>query len=89
MLGDETRVMGGPLLVSLVGFNLCTELVQLLVVALVLPPLVVLARDTAVNRVLRVAGAELAGAAALGCLADDRRGSGPVRSPAGSARAPA
>ena len=37
MLGDETLAMGGPLLVSLLGFNLCTELVQLLVVALVLP----------------------------------------------------
>jgi hypothetical protein len=66
------------LVVSLLGFNLGIELVQLLVVALVLPPLVVLARSDSAYRVLRVGGASIAGTAALGWLADRLGAANPV-----------
>jgi HupE / UreJ protein len=66
------------LVVSLLGFNLGIELVQLLVVALVLPPLVVLARADVAYRVLRIGGASIAGIAALGWLADRLDAANPV-----------
>ena len=56
---------GGRLVLSLLGFNLGIELMQLVVVALVLPPLVLLAR-TAHHQRLRVAAAVLTGVAAVG-----------------------
>jgi hypothetical protein len=58
---------GGQLALSLLGFNVGIELMQLAIVALVLPPLYVLAR-TPVYPLLRVAAAALAGVAALGWL---------------------
>ncbi|WP_138758797.1 HupE/UreJ family protein [Modestobacter altitudinis] len=58
------------LVVSLLGFNLGIELVQLLVVAVVLPALVLLSPSDAVYRVVRVGGATTAGIAALGWLLD-------------------
>jgi hypothetical protein len=64
----ERSLSSPELVVSLLGFNLGIELVQLLVVALVLPPLVVLARHDSAYRALRTGGAALAGAAAIGWL---------------------
>lgn len=58
------------LVISLLGFNVGIELVQLLVVAAVLPPLVILSRAEHAYLVVRVAGAVIAGSAALGWLAD-------------------
>ncbi|GAB2570650.1 HupE/UreJ family protein [Microlunatus antarcticus] len=56
---------GGRLVLSLVGFNLGIELMQLVVVALVLPPLVLLARAGRYST-LRVGAAALTGVAAIG-----------------------
>ncbi|MFT4263557.1 MAG: HupE/UreJ family protein [Nocardioides sp.] len=58
---------GVHLVLALLGFNLGIELMQLLVVALVLPPLVLLARTRHYAR-LRVAAATLTGAAAVAWL---------------------
>ncbi|WP_432534052.1 HupE/UreJ family protein [Kineococcus arenarius] len=63
------NLTGGQLALSLFGFNLGIEAVQLLVVLLVLPPLVVLAR-TAVHGPLRVAAAAVTALAAVGWLLD-------------------
>ena len=60
---------GGQLALSLLGFNLGIELMQLAVVLVVLPPLVVLARTPA-YRPLRTAAAALTAIAALGWLLD-------------------
>ena len=60
---------GSRLALSLLGFNLGIELMQLAVVLVVLPPLVVLAR-TRVYRPLRNAAAVLTAAAAIGWLLD-------------------
>ncbi|GAA4979356.1 HupE/UreJ family protein [Kineococcus glutinatus] len=60
---------GTQLVLSLLGFNLGIEIMQLVVVLLVLPPLVVLAR-TAAYRPLRVAAAVLTAVAAVGWLLD-------------------
>jgi len=65
----ELSLSTPQLVVSLLGFNLGIELVQLLVVALVLPPLVLLA-DTRAYPALRTVGAVIAGVAACGWLAD-------------------
>lgn len=65
----ELDLSGGELVLSLLGFNLGIELMQLLVVALVLPPLCVLARSAAFPR-LRITAAALTGAAAVGWLLD-------------------
>ena len=59
---------GGELVLSLLGFNLGIELMQLAVVALVLPPLIVLARGEAYGR-LRTVAAVLTAIAAAGWLA--------------------
>ena len=58
---------GGRLALSLLGFNVGIELMQLLVVALVLPPLIVLAR-TPVFGPLRLVAATATGVAAVGWL---------------------
>lgn len=60
---------GGQLAVSLLGFNLGIEIMQLFVVLLVLPPLVVLARTPAYTP-LRIAAAAVTAAAATGWLLD-------------------
>lgn len=54
----------GPMALSLLGFNLGIELMQLLVIALTIPWLLLLSRTTA-YRTVRVSGAVLAGVAAL------------------------
>jgi hypothetical protein len=64
----ELDLSGGQLALSLLGFNVGIELMQLAVVALVLPPLCVLARTRA-YRSLRVIAAGLTGVAAAGWLA--------------------
>ena len=58
---------GAHLVLALLGFNLGIEAMQLIVVALVLPPLVLLARSDAYAR-LRVVAAVATGIAALGWL---------------------
>jgi len=63
----ELSLSTPQLVVSLLGFNLGIELVQLLVIALVLPPLVLLA-GTRAYPALRTVGAVVAGVAALGWL---------------------
>ena len=65
----ELDLSGGQLVLSLLGFNLGIELMQLAVVLLVLPPLVVLAR-TGVYRPLRIGAAVVTGVAATGWLVD-------------------
>lgn len=65
----EMDLSGGQLALSLLGFNLGIELMQLAVVLLVLPPLVVLAR-TPGYRPLRVGAAVITGIAAVGWLLD-------------------
>jgi hypothetical protein len=64
--------------VSLLGVNLGVELVQLLVVALVVPPLILLAHHDRGYRLLRAGAAALAGAAAV---ASTRRPAEPLRRP--------
>ncbi len=64
----ELHLSGSRLVLSLLGFNLGIEAMQLLIVALVLPPLVVLAR-TRCYRAVRTLGAATAGVAATGWLA--------------------
>jgi hypothetical protein len=63
------NLSGSRLALSLLGFNLGIEMMQLAVVALVLPPLVVLARTRAFTRI-RLAAAAATAAAALGWLID-------------------
>ncbi|MEC5150636.1 HupE/UreJ family protein [Cryobacterium sp. GrIS_2_6] len=63
----DLDLSGGQLALSLLGFNIGIELMQLVVVALVLPPLIVLAR-TSGYRPLRLTAATLAGIAATGWL---------------------
>ncbi|WP_432504749.1 HupE/UreJ family protein [Kineococcus arenarius] len=65
----ELELSTGQLVLSLLGFNLGIELMQLLVVALVLPCFVVLAR-TRWYRPVRVVGAVCAAVAAAGWLLD-------------------
>ncbi|WP_433200038.1 HupE/UreJ family protein [Dactylosporangium sp. CS-047395] len=65
----ELHLSAGSLIVSLLGFNLGIELVQLLLVALALPALLVAARSRH-RRAVRLAGAALAAVAATGWLAD-------------------
>ena len=65
----EMQLSAGRLALSLLGFNLGIELVQLLLVALALPTLLVLAR-LRVQPALRVGAALLTGTAATGWLAD-------------------
>jgi hypothetical protein len=64
----ELDLSGGQLALSLLGFNLGIEVMQLAVVALVLPPLCVLARTRGYH-LLRVAAAGLTAVAAAGWLA--------------------
>ncbi|MFT4123094.1 MAG: HupE/UreJ family protein [Microbacteriaceae bacterium] len=61
----EMRLSGSQLALSLLGFNLGIEIMQLVVVALVLPPLMVLAR-TRLYRPLRLGAAGVTGIAAIG-----------------------
>ncbi len=63
----ELDLSGGELVLSLLGFNLGIELMQLLVVLLVLPPLCVLALSRGFRR-LRISAAVLIGVAAVGWL---------------------
>jgi hypothetical protein len=63
------ELSGRQLMLSLLGFNLGVEIMQLVVVALVLPALVILARTKAYPQ-LRIAAALLTGVAATGWLLD-------------------
>jgi hypothetical protein len=63
----ELDLSGGELVLSLLGFNLGIELMQLVIVVLVLPPLCVLARTASFAR-LRLGAAALTGVAAIGWL---------------------
>jgi len=74
----ELSLSTPQLVVSLLGFNLGIEVVQLLVVALTLPALVVLARAEGIYRVLRTGGAVLAALAATGWLLDRLGWANPV-----------
>ncbi|MCU1690627.1 MAG: hypothetical protein JWN20_2555 [Jatrophihabitantaceae bacterium] len=65
----ELDLSGRRLVLSLLGFNLGIELMQLLIVALVLPPLILLAQSRR-YRLARIAAASIAGIAAAGWLAD-------------------
>lgn len=65
----ELNLSGAQLVLSLLGFNLGIEIMQLTVVLLVLPPLIVLAR-TAVYRPLRAVAACVTAVAATGWLVD-------------------
>jgi hypothetical protein len=76
----------GQLAVSLLGFNLGIEMVQLLLVALALPCLVVVAR-TRFGPVFRFAVAAVTGVAATGWLADRLGLANPVARAADSAGA--
>jgi hypothetical protein len=64
---QELQLSGGQLALSLLGFNIGIELMQLLVVALVLPPLVIIAR-TRVHAPLRMVAAGVTIIAATGWL---------------------
>lgn len=66
---SDLDLSGWQLALSLLGFNLGIELMQLLVVLLVLPPLVVLARSS-LYRGLRIVAATVTAAAATGWLLD-------------------
>lgn len=65
----DLDLSGGELVLSLLGFNLGIEMMQLAVVALVLPPVVVLARSP-VSRPLRIGAASFTGLLAVGWLLD-------------------
>ncbi|MEU4242654.1 HupE/UreJ family protein [Actinoplanes sp. NPDC026619] len=65
----ELHLSTGQLALSLLGFNLGIELVQLLLVAMALPAIVLAARLPA-QPVLRIGGATVAAVAAAGWLAD-------------------
>jgi hypothetical protein len=64
----QLHLSGTRLMLSLLGFNLGIELMQLLIVAFVLPPLILLARRRQYH-VVRIAAAITAGLAAVGWLA--------------------
>lgn len=64
----ELDLSGGDLVAALLGFNLGIELMQLLIVAAVLPPLVLLARAGR-YRALRTTASAITAVAALGWLA--------------------
>jgi len=65
----EMRLSTGQLALSLLGFNLGIELVQLLLVALALPALLVVARLRVAAK-LRITGAAITAVAATGWLVD-------------------
>lgn len=67
---SSLSLSGGHLVVSLLGFNLGIEVMQLAIVAVALPPLMVLARHQALFTPIRVASAFLAASAATGWLLD-------------------
>lgn len=73
----------GRLALSLLGFNLGIELVQLILVALALPALIAIAR-TRVGPAFRVTGAAVTGLAATGWLADRLGFANPVATAADS-----
>ncbi|WP_432561716.1 HupE/UreJ family protein [Kineococcus sp. SYSU DK003] len=66
---SELQLSGGQLAWSLLGFNVGIEIMQLVVVLLVLPPLIVLAR-TPIYPPLRVGAAAVTALAATGWLID-------------------
>jgi hypothetical protein len=53
---------------SIFGFNLGIELMQLLVVAVTMPWLIILSRSTTIYNYVRIIGATLAGIAAIGWI---------------------
>ncbi|GAA2660508.1 HupE/UreJ family protein [Paractinoplanes durhamensis] len=80
----EMQLSTGQLALSLLGFNLGIELVQLLLVALALPGLLAVARLRA-GAALRVTGATVTAIAATGWLADRLGAPNPVARAADSA----
>ncbi|WP_306214821.1 HupE/UreJ family protein [Actinoplanes sp. RD1] len=79
----ELQLSTGRLALSLLGFNIGIELVQLALTALALPVLLVLAR-TRIGAPVRVAGATVTGIAATGWLADRLGLANPVAAAADS-----
>ena len=65
----ELQLAAGPLALSIFGFNLGIELMQLFVIALTMPWLIVLSK-TAAHSWVRISGAVLAGIAAIGWIAN-------------------
>lgn len=65
----QLNLEAGPMALSILGFNLGIELMQLLIIALTLPWLMLLAR-TPTYRAVRVGGAGLAAVAAAGWVAE-------------------
>ncbi|MEU9875551.1 HupE/UreJ family protein [Streptomyces phaeochromogenes] len=80
----EMQLSTAQLVLSLLGFNLGIELVQLLLVCLALPSLLVIAR-LRIQPAVRVGGALLTGTAAVGWLADRLGAPNPVARAADSA----
>ncbi|MEV2228632.1 HupE/UreJ family protein [Streptomyces phaeochromogenes] len=80
----EMQLSTGQLVLSLLGFNLGIELVQLLLVCLALPSLLVIAR-LRIQPAVRVGGALLTGTAAVGWLANRLGAPNPVARAADSA----
>jgi hypothetical protein len=58
----------GRMALSIFGFNLGIELMQLLVVAIIIPWLIILSRSIAIYNYVRIIGATLAGIAAVGWI---------------------
>lgn len=73
----ELDLSGGQLVLALLGFNLGIELMQLAIVALVLPPMIVLARIGRYRR-LRLVAAIATAVAAIGWLAARLGAANPV-----------
>ncbi|MEA5117401.1 MAG: HupE/UreJ family protein [Propionicimonas sp.] len=73
----ELDLTTGQLVLSLLGFNLGIELMQLIVVALVLPPLILASRTAAFSG-FRILAAGLTGVAALGWMVDRLGAPNPV-----------
>lgn len=66
---SNLRLDAGPMALSILGFNLGIELMQLVVIALTIPWLMLLSRTPA-YRSVRLAGAWLAGVAAIGWVVE-------------------
>lgn len=63
----DLKLPAGPLALSILGFNLGIEFMQVFVIALTMPWLIVLS-TTPAHRVVRIGGALLAGTAAIGWI---------------------
>ncbi|GAB2986709.1 HupE/UreJ family protein [Mucilaginibacter puniceus] len=66
----DLNLDAGRMALSIFGFNLGIELMQLLVVAVTIPWLIILSRSIAIYTYVRIVGAVLAGVAAIGWIAE-------------------